>query len=89
VTFEGQEVTQRTRAQGREQLRPRLHCAGVSKRRAGLDEGDHVAAKAGVVDLLAVQHADPRTGAGVVGHELHRLPASSAAARRRAATIFT
>ena len=46
--------------------------------RAGLDEGDHVAVEAEVdARSSALERADPRAGARVVGHETHRRTASS------------
>ena len=49
----------------------------LARRRPRLDERDHVAVEAEVEHGLAVEPADPRAGARVVGHETHARTASS------------
>ena len=83
MALEGEEVAHRARAQRCEQAGPLDGVAGAA-RRAGGDEGDHVAVEAEVHHGLPLERAHARAGAGVIGHEPH-----AAAALRTAARIFT
>ena len=81
VPFEGQEVADRARAEGRQESRraERPRRTRRTPGSAGFDEGDHVAVEADVDDLVAVEVPDPAgPSRGLVGHVLHVAASSMA-----------